>query len=135
MDVCRCLVNGHVMDAIDNAAFVSVGRACGFVGLAVMCIMLGLSFEPALAARAGGFLSLGFAVGLVAFALRAPSRRYDRTELWLILAKEHRPPAPIAQIVIGRALRDAYFWFAKQVVTIAIVLLATSVGLQILGVA
>ena len=115
------------MDAIDNAAFVSVGRACGFVGLAVMCIMLGLSFEPTLAARAGGFLSLGFAVGLVAFALR--------TELWLILAKEHRPPAPIAQIVIGRALRDAYFWFAKQVVTIAIVLLATSVGLQILGIA
>lgn len=122
------------MDAIDNAAYISVGRACGFAGLAVMCIMLGLSFEPVLAARTGGILALSLALILCVFALRAPSRPYNRTELWLILAKEHRPPAPIAQIVVGRALRDAYFWFARQVVLVAILLLATSVGLTIVGI-
>lgn len=123
------------MDAIDNAAYISIGRACGFAGLAVMCIMLGLSFEPVLAARTGGVLAFSLALILCFFALRAPSRPYHRTELWLILAREHRPPAPIAQIVIGRALRDAYLWFAKQVVAIAILLLATSIGLRFIGTA
>ena len=41
------------MEAIENAAFISVGRACGFVGLAVFCIVFGLMYDPVFAARAG----------------------------------------------------------------------------------
>ena len=122
------------MDAIENAAYISVGRACGFAGLAIFCVIFGLSFEPVLAARAGAVLCLGLAVILAAYAYWAPSRSYKRTEVWLILAKEKRPPAAYAQRVIGNILRDTYQWFARQTTIIAIVLLVTSVVMQIFGI-
>lgn len=122
------------MDAIENAAYISVGRACGFAGLAIFCVIFGLSFEPALAARAGGGLCVGLALILAAYAYRAPTRPYKRTELWLILAKDKRPPAVFAQRVIGTALRDTYIWFSRQSAIIAIVLLVVSVTFQIFGI-
>lgn len=121
------------MDAIENAAYISVGRACGFAGLAIFCVIFGLSFEPPLAARAGGGLCVALAVVLAVYAYRAPSRPYKRTELWLILAKDKRPPAAYAQRVIGNALRDTYIWFSRQSAIIAIVLLVVSVSLQAIG--
>lgn len=122
------------MDAIRNAAYVSVGRACGFAGLAVFCVMFGLSFEPILAARAGAVLCLMLAVVLSAYAYFAPTRSYKRTELWLILAKDQRPPKAFAQDVIGRALQETYAWFAKQAGLVAIILWAVSVLFQLLGI-
>ena len=71
------------MEAIENAAYISVGRACGFAALAIFCLMFGLSFDPPLAARTGGLLCLGLTVILGLYALRARSRPYKRTELWL----------------------------------------------------
>ncbi|MDH3738924.1 MAG: hypothetical protein OER92_07000, partial [Alphaproteobacteria bacterium] len=109
------------MDAIENAAYISVGRACGFAGLAIFCVIFGLSFEPALAARAGGGLCVALALVLAVYAYRAPTRPYKRTELWLILAKDKRPPAIYAQRVIGNALRETYVWFSRQSAIIAIV--------------
>jgi hypothetical protein len=121
------------MDAIENAAFVSVGRAVGFAGLAVFCLSLGLSFQPALAARAGGLLCLAMAFILIFYAMRALTRPYNKTELWLILDKKARVPAKIAQKVVGRVLRETYFWFAKQATIFAIVLLSLSILLQVTG--
>ena len=37
------------MEAIENAAFISIGQACGFAGLAVFCMVFGLMFDPVLA--------------------------------------------------------------------------------------
>ncbi len=122
------------MEAIENAAYVSVGRACGFAGLGISCVIFGLAFAPVLAAQTGGSLCLGVALILVFCAWRAPRRSYKCTELWLILAKDKRPPARIAQRVISAALREAYLWFAQQSAIIAMVLLATAVALRFLGV-
>ena len=119
------------MDAIENAAYVSVGRACGFSGLAIFCLMFGFAFDPALAARIGGGLCLLVAVILAAYALRARSRPYKRTEVWLMLAKDHRPPAGVAQQLIGEALRQTYIWFARQAAIIAMALLVSSLVLQL----
>lgn len=121
------------MDAIENAAYVSVGRACGFAGLAVFCLMFGLSFEPALAARTGGVVCLAVTLILAFYAYRARTRPYKRTELWLILPKDQRPPAGVAQRLIGEALRETYLWFAKQAAIISVVLLASSLALQMTG--
>ena len=121
------------MDEIENAAFTSVGRACGFSGLAIFCIMFGFAFDPALAARIGGGLCLMVSLILIAYALRARSRPYKRTETWLILAKDKRPPATVAQKLIGEALRETYVWFARQTAIIAIALLASSMVLQLAG--
>ncbi len=118
------------MDAIENAAYVSVGRACGFAGLAVFCLIFGLSFDPALAARTGGMVCLTVTLILVFYAWRARTRPYKRTEVWLILPKDARPPAGIAQRIIGEILRDTYIWFAKQTAIISMVLLVSAVALQ-----
>lgn len=122
------------MRAMENAAFISVGRACGFAGLGLFCLIFGLSYDPVLAARAGGVLTLGLAVILAGFAMAAPTRPYKRTELWLILAKDDRPAEPAAQMVIGAVLRRTYLWFAKKALLIAVVLLVVSVPLGFLPV-
>lgn len=121
------------MGAIENAAFVSVGRACGFVGLAIFCVMWGTSFQPVIAARVGGWLCLSTAAYLSFCALKARTRPYKRTETWLILPKTERPPKEVAQKVIGEALRETYFWFAKHAALFAVVLLLASIALALVA--
>lgn len=122
------------MDAIERAAYISVARACGFAWLAVFCIAFSLSFDPPLAAFSGGVLCLGVSLILMVYALRALHRPYKNTEVWLILAKEHRPRPAIAQQIIGQVLRDTYWRFARQAVMFAVAFLAVSVGLRAIGV-
>ncbi len=114
------------MEAIRNAAYVSIGRACGFAGLAIMVTMLGLSFDLVLAAKAGGLICLSTTGLIWLYGVRAPSRPYRRTEAWLILPREYRPPAAVAQKLIGESLQDASFWFAKQGAAISAALLLLS---------
>ena len=121
------------MVAIENAAYVSIGRACGFAGLAIFCVMLGFAFEPFLASRAGGWLCLATTLVLVFCAAKARTRPYKKTEAWLILSKTERPPASIAQKVIGEILREVYIWHARRAALAAAVLLGASVLLQATG--
>ena len=123
------------MDAIENAAYVSVGRACGFAGLAIFCLLAGLSFDPVLATQTGGKACLVVTGVLAFYAWRAPHRPYRRTELWLILDKAKRPPREIAQKVIGTVLKNTYVWFAQQAAAIAAILLLAAVAMQLAGVA
>jgi len=122
------------MKEIENAAYVSIGRACGFSGLAIFCLMFGLSFEPVLAAKAGGVLSLMLAGILTGYGFYARRRPYKRTETWLILPKDKRPPPEIAQQVLGNVLRDSYLWFAQQVAYVALVFLGVALLLGLAGV-
>lgn len=119
-----------VMKAIENAAFISIGRATGFAGLAIFCAMFGFAFDLAFAARAGGVLCLIVAGILFAYGERAHVRPYKRTETWLLIPVEDRPPSAIAQQVIGQVLRDTYLWFARQAAIFAIVLFACGAVLQ-----
>lgn len=121
------------MEAIKSAAFISVGRACGFAGLAVILIVLGLSFAPVYATRTGGILCLVVTAVLVFRAVTARRWPYDRTETWLILEEAKRPPAPIAQQIIGETLRETFFWFAQQATLFAIGFLIASAVLQAIG--
>ncbi len=121
------------MNAIENAAFLAVGRACGFAGFAVFCMVFGLSFDPPFAARIGGLICLGITGILLYSAYRAPLKPYKRTHLWLMLTKDNRPPEGIAQRLVGEALRDCYLWFAKQAAIITGMLFAASIVLQLIG--
>ena len=116
------------MDAIENAAFASVGRAAGFAGLAIFTLMMGLSFDPPLATRTGGLFGFGEAVGLLLYGWFAVHRPYKRTEAWIILNDEHRPPAPVAQKIIGRTLRETAYWFAGRAACVSSFLLVSSVA-------
>jgi hypothetical protein len=119
------------MKAIENAAFISIGRACGFAGLAIFCLMFGLSFELALAARAGGVLCAVLTAILLVYGYRARVRPYKRTELWIILDKAERPPAGIAQRIIGQVLHETYLWFARRTAVLSVVLLGSALALRL----
>ena len=100
------------MDDIRRIAFETVLRACGFGSLAISCIMVGLSFNPRLAFQTGGLLTL-LMVAILAFKAREAGRKpYRRTEIWLYLPMELRPPERSAQQVISHLMRETYLTVA-----------------------
>lgn len=117
------------MDVVERTAYLSVGRACAFGALAIFCFIVGLSFNPHLAASVGGALCMLMTAILLVRAASAPSRPYKRTETWLMLEASERPSAHIAQRVIGSALRQAYFWYARSTAIVAALLLVIALVL------
>lgn len=101
------------VEHLRQAATLSIGRACGFAGLAIGCVMIGLSFDPPQMVRAGAMLTLLLAVGLCAKAWIAVKQDYRGTETWLILPHEHKPPAEIAGRTLPTILRETYLRFAR----------------------
>ena len=105
-----------------EVAFATVLRACGFGSLAIFCVMIGLSFEPRAAFQAGGFLTTLMAGILLFKAREALTKNYRRTEMWLYLEKDVRPPEAYAQWASSVVLRETYLTFAKWTSAVAIVM-------------
>jgi hypothetical protein len=120
------------MDAVEQAAFLSVGRASGFAALAIVCFMIGFSYDPLLAARIGASLSLLTALVLAYRSTLALSRPYRKTETWLILEEKARPPKSLAQKIIGSALREAYAWYGRVAALATMVLGSMALALSYL---
>jgi len=114
------------MNCIETLAETSVARGCGFAGLAIVVLMLGLSWDLALATQVGGVLALLASLVLLVKARSARRRPHDRTELWIMLEYSERPPSAIAQAVVGRALERWYLFFALHAAMTAASLLAVS---------
>jgi hypothetical protein len=108
------------MDAMRRVAYATVLRACGFGSLAIFCLMVGLSFEPRLAFQAGGVLTLGMTGILFLKALEARTKPYRRTEMWLYLPEEARPPAASAQQITSLVLEETYLTFARWTSGVAV---------------
>ena len=122
------------MEHMRQVAYETVLRACGFASLAIFCVMIGLSFQPAAAFQAGGFLTTLMSLILIYKAHEARTKNYRRTEMWLYLPKEVRPPEPYAQWASATVLRETYLTFARWTAGIAIAmwliaLLASLAGL------
>lgn len=120
-----------MLSQIDQLAFFTVARASGFAMLAIGTTMIGLSFDPRQCLQVGAVLSLLTALVLIGMASRALIRRYDATELWLLLDPRERPPQAIAQVIVGRALRTAYLRFASYFAHGALGLLLVNVAIAI----
>jgi hypothetical protein len=110
------------MEAMRRVAYETVLRACGFASLAIFCFMVGLSFAPRLAFQMGGMLTLLMTGILLLKAIEARWKSYRRTEMWLYLPKEDRPPADSAQRLTSAVLRETYLTFAMWTSLIAIVM-------------
>jgi len=108
------------MEEMRRIAFETVQRACLFGSLAIFCVMVGMSFEPRLAFQAGGTLTTLMALILVYKAHEALTKDYRRTELWLYLPKDQRPPEAHAQWASATVLRETYYNFALWTAAIAI---------------
>jgi hypothetical protein len=110
------------MDHIRAIAYGTVLRACGFGSLAIFCVMVGMSFNARAAFETGGFLTLLMALILIYKAWEARTKNHRRTELWLYLPKEQRPPEGHAQWAVATAMRETYLTFARWTSLIAIVM-------------
>jgi hypothetical protein len=115
-------------------AYETVLRACGFGSLAIFCVMIGLSFHPRAAFQAGGFLTTIMAVVLIFKAREALTKNYKRTEMWLYLPKEQRPPESYAQWASSTVLRETYLTFALWTSAIAIVMWILALVFLLLGI-
>jgi len=110
------------VEEMRRIAYATVLRACGFASLAIFCIMIGLSFLPRSAFQAGGFLSMAMTLVLVLKAHEARTKDHRRTEMWLYLPKESRPPQAHAQRTISTVMRETYLQFARRTAIISIVM-------------
>jgi len=120
------------VQSIENMAHLSVARGCGFAGLAIFTLMIGLSWDLPLAFKAGGLATLLACAVLLIKAHNAPKRPYKHTELWIILPPDRRPRAEIAQQVIGSVLRDVCMHFASHAALLSAAMLALSLILQLM---
>jgi hypothetical protein len=108
------------MEEMRRIGFETVQRACLFGALTIFCIMIGMSFDPRLAFQAGGTLTTIMAVILIYKAREALTKDYRKTEMWLYLPKDFRPPEAYAQWASATVLRDVYLTFALWTSAIAI---------------
>ena len=112
---------------IEELAYLSVGRGCGFAAIAILTFVVGLSDDMELALRSGGFFAMLTALILILRAWNARSKPYKSTEVWLLIPKKERPTAAVAQEMISRCLREAYFHFALHAAAFAAGMFALSV--------
>lgn len=100
------------MEEMRKIAYATVLRACSFGTLAIVCVMVGMSFDARLAFQSGGTLTMIMTLILILKARLAASQDYRRTEMWLYLPKELRPPASYAQWASATVMRETYLTFA-----------------------
>lgn len=121
------------MEEMRRIAHETVMRACGFALLGIFCFMFGLSFDGRLAFKAGGTLTL-LMVGVLSYkAHEAKTKDHRRTEMWLYLPKEQRPPPAYAQFVSSTVLRETYFTFAYWTASVSIAFWALALVFAIAG--
>jgi len=121
------------MEDMRRIAYEIVLRACGFGSLAIFCVMIGMSFEPRLAFKAGGFLTTLMSAILILKAFEARTKNYRRTELWLYLPKEQRPPEAYAQWASATVLNETYLTFARWTAAISIAMWTMALLFAIAG--
>jgi hypothetical protein len=121
------------MEHMRRIAYETVMRACAFASLAIFCVMVGMSFQPRLAFQAGGFLTILMSVILIIKAYEARTKPYRRTEMWLYLPKELRPPEAYAQWASATVLRETYLTFARWTAAIAIVMWVIALAFSLVG--
>ena len=121
------------MEHMRRVAYETVLRACGFASLGIFCVMTGMSFHPKLAFQAGGFLTTIMAFVLVLKAREALTKDYRRTEMWLYIDKDFRPPEAYAQWASSTVLRDTYLTFAMWTSLISITMWVLSLIFSLAG--
>jgi hypothetical protein len=121
------------MEHMRRIAYETVLRACGFGSLAIFCVMIGLSFQPRAAFQAGGMLTLLMAAILMLKAYEAPRKNHRRTELWLYLPEEQRPPEAYAQRACSAVLQETYLTFASWAAMLAVAMGVLALLFSLLG--
>jgi Ca2+/H+ antiporter len=121
------------MEHMRRIAYETVLRACGFASLGIFCVMTGMSFNPKMAFQTGGFLTTIMAFVLVLKAREALTKDYRKTEMWLYIDKDFRPPEAYAQWASATVLRDTYLTFAMWTSMISIAMWVLALIFSLVG--
>ncbi|MEJ8570988.1 hypothetical protein [Microbaculum marinum] len=119
------------MEDLRRMAFLSIGRGCGFAGLAILCVMIGLTFDPLIAVRSGAVLMTLSTMVLLLKARQALTQDVRRTEMWILLEEGRRPAPEHAQWAGATVLRDAYLWFAQYAAGLSVLLWTAALAISL----
>jgi hypothetical protein len=122
------------MERLREVALASIGKGCAFAALGIFCMMLGLSFDPLLMVQTGGALTLGLAAVLLLKANLFGRGDYRRTEAWLLLSPQERPPREVAGRLVNGVLSEACLRFARLAATASVLLWSIAAVFVIVGV-
>ena len=113
-----------MQDMLLNFTDISIRRACGFTGLAVMCVMMALSYDLTLSFRTGAQMLALLVFGLVLAGWRAPYRNLRHSEVYAMLRAAGLPRQQLAraemQALLGSVLRERMYWHADRVAVAAL---------------
>jgi Ca2+/Na+ antiporter len=121
------------MEKIREVAIFCVGRAVMFGSLAITCVMVGFSFNPVSAFRAGAVLTLLMAAILIWKAYAAASQNPKLTEVWMYLDQKARPANEHSRFVFATIMRDVYARFGQASLAVACLFFAISVVFVMFG--
>lgn len=121
------------MDRITELARLSVLRASGFAGIAIMMVIMGSLGDPPAAFRYGAGCLLVLSASMGVYGYRYPRRRrIEETEVWIMLGAEERPEKQVARQLIIVAMRDQLLEKSLIWASVALLFLGISFLLSIL---
>ncbi len=108
------------MERLEALADLVIRRAVGFAGLAILLVVLSLSFQLALALRSGAMLVTLLWLIVLLKLVYVPSQDMRHSELWLMVAERHSPDALPMQAAMRLAFAARLRWHADRIGAFAI---------------
>ena len=108
------------MERLEAMADLVIRRAIGFAGLAIVLVVLSLSFQLALALRSGAILVTLLWLIVLLKLVYVPSQDMRHSELWLMVAERHSPDALPMQAAMRMAFAARLRWHADRIGVFAI---------------
>ena len=119
-------------DRVNQLADLSIARGVGFGALAIMCGMVGMG-SLAIAFKFGGFSFLFTTMVLLIRDRVYLPEQFKRTEVWIMLRPEERPPPEIASRLIMTARHQAMMLWGFRASAAAALFLAFALLMDIFG--
>ncbi|MBA4203425.1 MAG: hypothetical protein C0457_00415 [Polymorphum sp.] len=123
------------MERITKLARISVTRAWGFCGLAILMVMMGTASHPPYCFTFG---ALGCGITGLVMAWYGLTyhhrRRVEDTEVWMLLPPEDRPSKAVALPLIATAMRDELLekaWYSARLCGLFLVLAGALQGVRL----
>jgi len=113
---------GQGLERLEAMADLVIRRALGFASLAILLVVLSLSFQLALALRSGAILvTLVWLILLLKLAY-VPSQDMRQSEIWLMVAERHSPDALSMQTAMRTAFATRLRWHSDRIGAFAVTL-------------
>lgn len=119
----------------ERYAHFTLARDASLFGVAAVMLMIGFSFEPALALDIGATVALVFALVQLVRYMRLTEDRFRHGEVWQSLRPNERPAGAYGVRVAHGAMQNQMLRFAKKASGAAIVMYGSGFVLaQLVGI-